>query len=72
MADEEVLTVAEVAKRLRVHPVTLRGWLKAGKVRGVRLGGTRAGWRIPASEVARVLAQGIQSDGDREGKALAA
>ena len=72
MAEEQVLTVAEVAKRLRIHPVTLRGWLKAGKVRGVRLGGSRAGWRIPASEVARVLAQGIATDGDQPEKALAA
>jgi excisionase family DNA binding protein len=55
MADEEVLTVAEVARRLRVHPVTLRKWLRAGKVRGVRLGGTKTGWRIPASEVTRLL-----------------
>jgi excisionase family DNA binding protein len=72
MADEEVLTVAEVAKRLRIHPVTLRAWLKAGKVRGVRMGGTRAGWRIPASEVTRVLAQGVAADGDGTPKARAA
>jgi excisionase family DNA binding protein len=62
MAEEEVLTVAEVAKRLRVHPVTLRAWLKAGKVHGVRMGGTRAGWRIPAAEVERVLRQGVTTD----------
>ena len=55
MADDDVLTVAEVARRLRVHPVTLRKWLRAGKVRGVRLGGTKTGWRIPASEVTRLL-----------------
>ncbi len=69
MADEEVMTVAEVARRLRVHPVTLRKWLQSGKVRGVRLGGTKTGWRIPASEVGRLLS----GDGEQtEGKALAA
>jgi hypothetical protein len=34
MADDDVLTVAEVARRL---------------------GGTKTGWRIPASEVTRLL-----------------
>jgi excisionase family DNA binding protein len=63
MADEEVLTVAEVARRLRVHPVTLRKWLRAGKVRGVRLGGTKTGWRIPSSEVTRLLTAAPLEDG---------
>ena len=55
MDDEPMLTVAEVAERLRVHPETVRIWLRQGKLKGVRLGGTKAGYRIPASEVNRLL-----------------
>ena len=50
-----MLTVTEVAERLRVHPETVRIWLRQGKIKGTRLGGTKAGYRIPSSEVARVL-----------------
>jgi excisionase family DNA binding protein len=55
MDDEPTLTVAEVAERLRVNPETVRVWLRQGKMRGARLGGTKAGYRIPASEVTRLL-----------------
>src|SRR5688500_10771846 len=69
MADEEVMTVAEVARRLRIHPVPLRKWLQAGGVRGGPLGATKAGWRIRGSEVGR-LPSG--DGGQTEGEALAA
>ena len=52
---ERVLTVPEVAERLRINEETVRRWLRTGKIRGVRLGGTRAGYRIPESEVGRLL-----------------
>jgi excisionase family DNA binding protein len=52
---EAVLKVAEFAEQVRVHPETVREWLRTGKVKGVRLGGDRAGWRIPVSEVDRLL-----------------
>ena len=52
---ERVLTVPEVAERLRINEETVRRWLRTGKIQGVRLGGTRAGYRIPESEVARLL-----------------
>lgn len=48
-------TVRQVAERLQLHEATIRIWLRQGKLAGVRLGGTKAGWRIPASEVERVL-----------------
>ena len=51
MADEELLTVAEVARRLKLHPETVRRWVKTGKLHGISLGSDRAGWRIRASEV---------------------
>lgn len=51
---ETFLTVQQAAARLQVTPQTLRGWIRAGAVRAVRLG--RA-WRIPESaleELAKV------------------
>jgi len=56
MADADpMLTVDEVAKRIRTSDATVRRWLREKKLRGVRPGGTRLGWRIPASEVERLL-----------------
>ncbi|MCC7366822.1 MAG: helix-turn-helix domain-containing protein [Chloroflexi bacterium] len=55
MSDELFLTVPEVAERLRMNPETIRVWLRDGRLRGVRPGGKRAGWRIPESEVRRIL-----------------
>jgi len=55
MDEERMLTVPEVVERLRVHPQTIREWLRAGKIKGVRLGGTKIGWRIPESEIQRLL-----------------
>ena len=54
MAGEEFLTVAEAAGRLKVDPETVRVWLRSGKLKGNRLS-RAAGWRIPASEVERLL-----------------
>ncbi len=55
MEGEQMYTVAEVAERLRLHQQTIREWLRDEKIKGVRLGGTKAGWRIPASEIERLL-----------------
>jgi excisionase family DNA binding protein len=48
-------TVEEESARLRVHPETIRRWLKAGRIRGAKPGGTKAGWRIAPGEIDRVL-----------------
>lgn len=53
----EYLTVPEAAERLRVHEETLRRWLQAGRVNGSKLPG-RGDWRIPQSEIDRVLMTG--------------
>lgn len=37
-ADERLLTVNEVAERLRIHPITVRRHIKAGRLRAVRVG----------------------------------
>jgi excisionase family DNA binding protein len=57
MADDKLLKVSEVADRLRVRQETVRRWLKEGKLRGTLLGGSRSGYRIPESEVERLLKQ---------------
>src|SRR4051812_1920565 len=49
-----LLTVQEVAARLRANPQTIRRWLREGKLSGRMLGGTKAGYRVPASEVERL------------------
>lgn len=54
MEGERMYTVPEVAERLRLHQQTIREWLRSGKIKGIRLGGTKAGWRIPAAEITRV------------------
>jgi excisionase family DNA binding protein len=53
--EEEYLTTEEVAERLRIGTRTVLNWLNAGKLRGARLSGRRAGWRIRASEVDRFM-----------------
>jgi len=54
-------TVDEEATRLNVHPETIRRWLKAGRIRGAKLGGYKLGWRIAPGEVERVLRAGADS-----------
>lgn len=54
METVRMYTVSEVAERLRLHQQTIREWLRTGKLRGVRLGGTKAGWRVPAEEIERL------------------
>jgi excisionase family DNA binding protein len=53
MAEDPLLTVPEVAEQMRASEETVRRWLRAGRIRGFQPGGTRLGWRIAESEVAR-------------------
>ena len=39
-ADEEFLTVGDVADRLRVHAQTVRAWIARGDLRAIRIGRT--------------------------------
>ncbi|HEX8917027.1 MAG TPA: helix-turn-helix domain-containing protein [Chloroflexota bacterium] len=55
MTQDELLSVPEIASRLKVRAETVREWLRSGQINGYNFGG-RTGWRIPASEVDRLLA----------------
>ena len=55
MTEQRLLTVREVAERLRSSPETVRRWLRQGKLRGFRPGGTKLGYRVPESELQRFL-----------------
>ena len=55
MNEQRLLTVREVAERLRSSPETVRRWLRQGKLRGFRPGGTKLGYRVPESELQRFL-----------------
>jgi excisionase family DNA binding protein len=53
MAENELLTPAEVAAMFRVNPKTVTRWARAGKISAVRtLGGHR---RFHADEIRRFL-----------------
>jgi excisionase family DNA binding protein len=54
MADDRLLTVNEVAARLRVHPETIRRMLRRGELRGSQPVSRRGGWRIRTSDVERL------------------
>ncbi len=42
---QKVLTLDEVAEILKVHPETVRDWLRSGKIQGFKPGGGKE-WRV--------------------------
>jgi excisionase family DNA binding protein len=58
MSDETYLTVDQAANRLQVSTETVRRMLRDGRLDGVRMGGTKLGWRVAASKVERLLERG--------------
>ena len=52
---DRFLTVQEAAEQLRVHPQTVRLWLREGKLRGRLIGGRKSGYRIPTADIERLL-----------------
>jgi excisionase family DNA binding protein len=66
---ERMLKVNEVADMVRVDPETVRRWLRAGELRGVRVGPGRGSYRIPESEVERMLTpEPAETEGADEGE----
>ena len=58
----ELLTVQQVAERLKVNPETVRRWLRSGQLRGYLLGGDRAGYRVAADDLDTFIrARGTES-----------
>jgi excisionase family DNA binding protein len=50
--DNPWLTVPQVSEELKLHPATVRAWVKSGRLAAVRAGRT---WRVRRSEVDRAL-----------------
>lgn len=48
-----LLTVEEVAQRLKYKPATIQGWLRHGRLRGTKIGKE---WRISVVELEKCLA----------------
>ena len=64
---QRLLTVEEVAQRLAISEETIRRWLRNGTLRGVRLGATRAGWRVSEADLAAFLLErtNVQEETER-------
>jgi excisionase family DNA binding protein len=57
-----LLTTREVAARLNVSEYTVRDYLRAGRLRGIRPGGTKAGWRVSETELARFIRDAVPAE----------
>ncbi len=55
----KLLTVEEVATQLKVHPESVRRWLREGRLDGYRIS-RRGGWRIRPESVQTMLVTGIE------------
>ena len=58
MAEEQLLTVREVAERIRASRESVRRWIREGRLQATRPGGTKLGYRIRETEVTRFLEGG--------------
>jgi len=67
MTERRLLTVPEVADELRVTEGTIREWLRLGKLKGTRPGGTKAGWRVAREDLDRFVEAGRPRDQERAG-----
>ena len=52
----DLLTVNEVAKRLKLHPVTITRYIREGKLSALKFGRV---WRIKEEELDHILKEGI-------------
>ena len=55
MSAEKLFTTETVARALLVKPDTLRGWLRTGKIKGVKVGRL---WRIWKRDFEAFLSEG--------------
>jgi excisionase family DNA binding protein len=61
--DEQMWTVKEVAERLKVSTVTIRTWIRDGKLRAKRIGRP---WHVPDSAVREALESGLKKEDSPE------
>ena len=61
--DEKIWSVKEVAQKLGVSTVTIRKWIKEGKIRAKRIGRP---WHIPDSAVRAALETGVEKNEESE------
>jgi excisionase family DNA binding protein len=64
MAEDQLLRVPEVARRLDVSTGTVLTWLRAHKLKGYRPGGTKTGWRIRESDLNAFIERSANVDGE--------
>lgn len=64
--EDRLLTVPEVAAKLRASEFTVRKWLRLGKLKGVKPGDDRLGWRVRESELEAFLKR-LEQGGQRHG-----
>jgi excisionase family DNA binding protein len=66
---EKLLTVRQAAEMLQLSPLTIRAWIRRGKIRAVYLGSDAAGYRVPASEIERIIhgRDGGETQSQKEG-----
>lgn len=60
MDDDELLTVGEIAARLKLHPETVRRWIRTGRVPAFLAGTDQAGYRVRSSDLATFLTEARQ------------
>lgn len=70
MDSQALVTVDEVARRLNVHPETVRVWIRQGHLAGFRLGGRRAGYRISERALQEFLSRRDAQQSERGGHGL--
>jgi excisionase family DNA binding protein len=61
---DELLTIDEVAAKLKLHPDTIRRYIRDKKLKSVRIGGTAI--RIWQSELDSFIVDSDQTDGKKD------
>ena len=64
VTEDRLLTVEQVADQVQVSQETVRRWLRTGRLRGVRPGGSKIGWRVRSSDVDRFLTEAGEAQGE--------
>ena len=51
MGERIMPSVEEAAERMRASPETVQWWLREGRLRGMRPGGTKLGWPVRGAPI---------------------